>query len=153
MITYREITTGDPEYGAEKDLRNKVLRRPLGLELHEKDLRDEDTQVHIVALDDREQVVGCVLVAFVENTARMRQMAVAESFQGRGIGTELVVLAERAARRRIRNIRSIVLHARLTALGFYERLGYRATSEIFTEVTIPHVEMVKDLEAAAAEEP
>ncbi len=39
------------------------------------------------------------------------------------------------------------MHARLYARGFYERLGYRAASDIFTEVTIPHIEMEKMLDA------
>jgi predicted GNAT family N-acyltransferase len=37
------------------------------------------------------------------------------------------------------------MHARLSARGFYERLGYRVTSETFAEVTIPHVMMEKTL--------
>ena len=33
MIIYRQISTHDPEYEQEKDLRNRVLRSPLGLML------------------------------------------------------------------------------------------------------------------------
>jgi predicted GNAT family N-acyltransferase len=70
-------------------------------------------------------------------------MAVDETYQGKGIGTELMQKAEDDLR--TRNIRTVMLNARLSAQGFYERLGYTATSGIFTEVTIPHVEMKKDL--------
>ena len=54
MIIYRQISIHDPEYEQEKDLRNRVLRSPLGLLLSENDLRDEDKQVHLVAMDDRD---------------------------------------------------------------------------------------------------
>jgi predicted GNAT family N-acyltransferase len=41
--------------------------------------------------------------------------------------------------------RKLTMHARLTARRFYERLGYRVTSEPFMEVTILHVAMEKTL--------
>jgi len=47
MTTYRQISTHDPEYALEKELRNRVLRLPLGLHLSEQDMRDEDEQVHL----------------------------------------------------------------------------------------------------------
>ena len=143
MITYRHITTHDPEYEQEKDLRNRVLRLPLGLALSEQDMSDEDTQLHLVALDSRGTVIGCVLVSIFENTARIRQMAIERSYQGQGIGTELMKQLEPALR--ARNILKATLHARMTARGFYEKLGYSVISGIFTEVTIPHVAMEKKL--------
>jgi len=41
--------------------------------------------------------------------------------------------------------REIVLHARESAVRFYESVGYVAEGEAFTEVTIPHRKMVKRL--------
>jgi predicted GNAT family N-acyltransferase len=143
MIIYRRITTQDPEYEQEKNLRNRVLRLPLGLVLSEADVRDEDAQLHLVALDGQGHVIGCLLVAFSGDTARFRQMAVEESYRGRGIGTELIKQAEHDVR--ARNIHTVTLHARVTEKGFYEGLGYTATSGIFTEVTIPHIAMEKKL--------
>jgi predicted GNAT family N-acyltransferase len=37
------------------------------------------------------------------------------------------------------------MHARKTALGFYEKLGYKAQGEEFEEVTIAHYVMEKAL--------
>jgi predicted GNAT family N-acyltransferase len=143
MIAYRHISTRDPEYLLEKELRNRVLRRPLGLELSEADLRGEDEQVHIAALDDAGRMIGCVLVAFTGEQAKIRQIAVDDAYRGRGVGAELMRHAEEAAR--ARNFSTAVLHARVTARPFFEKLGYAAVSGVFTEVTIPHVEMRKDL--------
>jgi predicted GNAT family N-acyltransferase len=144
MITYRQISTHDREYALEKDLRNRVLRMPLGLTLSEQDLHGEDGQMHLVALDERGQVVGCVLVAFSGNSAKIRQIAVEKVYRGRGVGVTLMRLAEDAIR--ARNIIVSTLHARVTAREFFEKLGYTAASEVFTEVTIPHVEMRKALQ-------
>ena len=44
-----------------------------------------------------------------------------------------------------RSYRRLVLHARATAVGFYERLGYRIEGPEFCEVTIPHYPMGKSL--------
>ena len=143
MITYRRISTHDPEYALEKELRNKVLRMPLGLHLSERDVCDEDEQTHIVAMNDSGQAIGCVLVAFSGNVAKARQLAIDDDYRGRGIGTELMKRAEQAIL--ARNIRTVTLHGRVTARGFFEKLGYTAVSEVFTEVTIPHILMQKDL--------
>ncbi len=143
MITYRRISVRDPEYELEKQFRNRILRLPLGLVLSEKDLSGEDGQIHLAALDSTGQMLGCALVMFYGNNARIRQMAVEESCRGQGIGTELVKLAEETIR--ARNVRTVILHARATARGFYEKLGYAAASGVFTEVSIPHIAMEKNL--------
>jgi hypothetical protein len=143
MITYRRISTRDREYAREIELRNRVLRLPLGLSLSEQDLRGEDEQVHLVAVDDGGAVIGCVLVSFPENGAKIRQIAVDGPYRGRGIGSELLLRAEQAVR--CRDIRTVKLHARVSARGYFEQRGYRAVSGVFTEVTIPHIAMEKDL--------
>jgi predicted GNAT family N-acyltransferase len=144
MITYRTITTKDPEYAAEKDLRNRVLRLPLGLTLSEADLSGEDAQIHMLAVDGTGRLVACALMVIAgDGTARLRHVAVEEASRGRGIGAGLMASAEETAR--ARGIRKIILHARVYARGFYERLGYRAEGEEFTEVTIPHIVMEKNL--------
>jgi N-acetylglutamate synthase-like GNAT family acetyltransferase len=144
MIAYRLIDPAGKEYAQEKDLRNRVLRLPLGLELSAADTAGEDRQVHLAAMDERGRVIGCVLMAPAGGSARIRQMAVAEACRRRGIGTELMRRMEATARGM--GIRRLTMHARLSALGFYERLGYRTVSEVFTEVTIPHREMEKALD-------
>ena len=143
MTTYRQISTHDPEYALEKELRNRVLRLPLGLHLSEQDMRDEDEQVHLVAMDGRGRVIGCVLVAFSGSVAKARQLAIDDAYRGGGIGTELMKRAEQAVL--ARNVRTVTLHGRVTARGYFEKLGYTAVSEVFTEVTIPHIAMQKHL--------
>jgi len=145
MITYRNITTADPEYSSEKALRNRALRVPLGLTLSDADIAGEERQTHLVALDDAGAVVACVLLVIPgDGTAHIRQMAVEERFRNRKIGAGLIAYAEQTARGM--GIRKIRMHARVYAHGFYERLGYRAVGDEFIEVTIPHIEMEKALE-------
>jgi ribosomal protein S18 acetylase RimI-like enzyme len=70
-------------------------------------------------------------------------MAVTSGLQGKGIGRVLMQFAENIARDR--GYKKMVMHARKTAMGFYEKLGYRKTGNEFMEVTIPHYIMEKDL--------
>ena len=144
QVVYRRITTADPEYEGEKELRNRVLRAPLGLTLSDDDVRGEDRQIHWIAADGSGRVIGCVLMAVPgDGTADLRQMAVDEARHGQGIGRGLVERVEQTARGM--RISRLTLHARLYARGFYERLGYRAASDVFTLVTIPHIKMEKNL--------
>ena len=89
------------------------------------------------------QVIGCVLVDFSGSVAKVRQLAIEGAYHGRGIGTELMRRAEQAIG--ARNVRRMTLHGRVTARHFFEKLGYTAASDVFIEVTIPHIELNKDL--------
>ena len=64
-----------------------------------------------------------------------------EAFQKKGIGLELVRFCEEALRGK--GASGIVLHARKTAQGFYEKAGYTPVGEAFLEVGIPHQAMEK----------
>lgn len=124
---------GGPHYEETVRLRQCILRDPLGLVL---DTRDDVKRIFLVALEDG-RAVGTVAL----EGHRLRAMAVDD--RGRGIGRRLVARLEHEAR--ARGVERIELHARMTARGFYERLGYAAEGETFIEVTIPHVLMWKHL--------
>jgi len=70
-------------------------------------------------------------------------MAVHKSQQGKGVGGQLLHFAENVARHK--GYRSMLMHARKTAVGFYEKLGYKVKGDEFEEVTIPHFLMEKTL--------
>lgn len=143
MIEIAEVAFDSEEYRRTLELRDRILRRPLGLVLSASDVKGEERQFHLVAFDD-DTIVGClVLVPGEAGRMRMRQVAVAETAQRRGVGTALVRRAEGLAREL--GFREMVLHARRVAVPFYERLGYRAEGPEFVEVTSPHFLMRKAL--------
>jgi ribosomal protein S18 acetylase RimI-like enzyme len=61
--------------------------------------------------------------------------------QSRQVGTKLVRFAEEDARGS--GYRIMVLHARKTAVPFYEKLGYSILGEEFLEINLPHYTMQK----------
>jgi ribosomal protein S18 acetylase RimI-like enzyme len=137
------IDHGTAEYRQMVKLRDDILRRPLGLGFTEEELANEKDNMFIGAYDD-DQILGCcMLVEENPNTVRLRQMAVLNDLQGKGIGRALMNFAENLARDR--GYRIMSMHARKNAIGFYEKMGYKVASGEFIEVTIPHYVMEKKL--------
>jgi predicted GNAT family N-acyltransferase len=142
-FTLKRISIHDPEYPRVLALREAVLRKPLGLSLRDEDLSGEGDEHIVIALQD-DIVTGCVMLKPVSGEAlKLRQMAVAEAHQGKGVGAALIRDAEMLAIEI--GFTTITLHARSTAVPFYERNGYRGSGEVFTEVGIPHLLMQKQL--------
>ena len=74
---------------------------------------------------------------------RLRQMAVQNNLQGKGIGASMMNYAENVARDA--GYSKMIMHARKTVIGFYEKLGYKVVGKEFEEITIPHLVMEKKL--------
>lgn len=142
-ININIISIHDGAYSQVFALRDEVLRKPLGLSLKDEDLSDDAKDIILIAEEDT-IVVGCVMLHPISNEIiKLRQMAVYNEHQGKGIGKQLVTIAEEVARNN--GYTTIVLHARVHAVGFYEKMGYTITSTVFTEVGIPHQIMKKNI--------
>lgn len=136
-----EINTQSKEYPQLLEFRNQWLRKPIGLNLMEEDLSDDEKGWILIVLDE-EEIMGCIMLhPLTEKLIKFRQMAIHPNLQGKGIGSTLLEDAEQLAKEK--GFEKIVLHARNTAIGFYEKAGYQSISEPFTEVTIPHILMKK----------
>jgi ribosomal protein S18 acetylase RimI-like enzyme len=137
------IDHGSPEYRQMVQLRDEILRKPLGLHFTEEELEKEKDHLLVAAYEDDHILGCCMLVEEDPQTVRLRQMAVINDLQGKGVGSALMTFAENLARDR--GYRRITMHARKNALGFYEKMGYRQIGEEFEEITIPHYVMEKQL--------
>ena len=124
-------------------LRMEILRKPLGLSFSPEELAREKEDILIGAFDDDELLACCLLTKVDNKCLRLRQMAVQNNLQGKGIGASMMNFAERLARDK--GYKKLIMHARKTALGFYEKLGYKVTGKDFIEVTLPHCVMEKEL--------
>lgn len=142
-ISISYINISSPKYRQVWDLREEVLRKPLGLSLKNEDLSWDNEDIIFIA-EQSENVVGCLMLHHVGNkTVKLRQMAVYDSWQGRGIGRMLVEASEKYAAQN--GYGQVVLHARKGAIGFYTTLGYLSFGDEFMEVGIAHYAMKKDL--------
>lgn len=125
------------------NLRNEILRKPLGMTLSAEELEQEKDDILMGAFEDDRLLGCCLLTRTDESTVRLRQMAVPNNMQGKGIGRALMIFAENIARDL--GYKKLCMHARKTAVGFYQKLGYVITGGEFVEVTIPHYIMEKVL--------
>lgn len=137
------VDHGSPEYQQMIKLRDDMLRKPLGLCFSDQELEAEKENMLIAAFDDDDILGCCMLVEKDPATVRLRQMAVINDLQGKGIGRALMNFAENLARDR--GFRKITMHARKNVVGFYEKMGYIPVGDEFIEITIPHVVMEKKL--------
>jgi GNAT superfamily N-acetyltransferase len=142
-MALKQIDHGSKEYQQMVDLRFQILRKPLGLSFSEEDLAAEKQDILLGCFEDDSLEACCILTQTDPKTVRLRQMAVSANLQGKGIGRVLMSFAENVARDH--GYRRLTMHARKSALGFYEKNGYRICSDEFNEVTIPHYVMEKDL--------
>ena len=142
-MALKQIDHGSKEYRQMVNLRNEILRRPLGLTFEPDELAREKEDILIGAFDDDEMLACCLMTKVDNNSLRLRQMAVQNNLQGKGIGASMMNFAEIVARDK--GYKKLVMHARKTALGFYEKLGYKAVGNEFEEVTLPHYIMEKHL--------
>jgi predicted GNAT family N-acyltransferase len=74
---------------------------------------------------------------------KIGRMAVLPDLRTRGIGREVLLFLMRVARER--GYRRVILHAQMTAGGFYLKNGYTPVGEVFEEAGIAHRTMVREL--------
>lgn len=142
QLSFKHINVDDDEYKDVFNLREQLLRKPIGLSLHNEDLSNEKNDYILIAQTDTDLAACLILTPVSDDTLQLRQMAVAEEVQGKNVGRQLVVFAEQFALQK--GYTSIVLHARVVARQFYEKIGYMPLGSVFTEVGIPHIKMIKE---------
>ena len=141
-VYIKTISYGSLEHGKMLDLRQRVLRAPLGLTFTKEDIEKEKNDYLICAfIKGNDKLSGCCILTVVDKTVRLRQMAVDIIFQKKGIGSMLLSFAEEIAIND--GFSAIHLHARSVSVDFYKKNGYTKTSERFIEVGIPHFAMEK----------
>ena len=144
------INSASPYYEKVLSLRNKILRIPLGLNLADEDLSDEENQVTIIMTRD-EQVVACVMLKIIDkDIIKLRQMAVDDAVQGIGVGATMLARRWQSAQlvriyndtiARLLNNPDII--AALENIEAFRNLGKDLTRVINTELALAKVDRNK----------
>lgn len=117
------------------------VRRAVFIEeqrINERDEWDESDPLcwHVLALAPNRDAVG---TGRMDPAGKIGRVAVLPQYRGTGVGAAIVGhLAGLAAEQ---GLAEVYLYAQTSALGFYERLGFRAEGPEFDEVGIPHRRM------------
>lgn len=153
--THQMLQVREPRTTKEMDLlyklRYEVLRKPWGEPKGSEVDPGDPTAEHVIALNEQDQIVGTGRLHLNNSEeAQIRYMAVDTQQQKAGVGKALVQYLEEKAIERGAEV--IMLHARETALPFYEKLGYHVVDKsylLFGE--IQHYRMEKQLPRREAE--
>ena len=134
-----------PEYDESIKLRYDILRKPLGMEFVPEDLAMEYDSIHLGCYEKKtDALIGCLILKPINSdTIKMRQVAVDEKYQSKGVGSFMVAFSEVYSINK--GYKKIELHAREKAINFYKRAGYENSGPTFKEVGIDHVFMYKNL--------
>ncbi len=98
--------------------------------------------LHALALDGNVPV-GCGRMVTHDGYVKIGRMAVLCERRGQGIGRSILAFLMDLARQR--GFQRAVLHAQLTAEGFYLKNGYVPEGEVFEEAGIAHRRMFREL--------
>lgn len=145
-MTLEVRLAGDDDRAELHALRHEVFVVGQGVPAEiEVDDRDP-TAVHVVARLDGRLVGTGRLLSAGGSTVTIGRMAVAPDVRGSGIGRGVLRVLEELAVDS--GADAVELHAQRSAVGFYERNGYTATSGVYLEAGLEHVDMSKPLPLA-----
>ena len=109
---------------------------PAELELDEFD----PLATHALAYQDDQCIGTGRLVHLDHGHAQIGRMAVLARVRGQGVGKqilgELIDLAKRE------DVKTLILHSQLTAIPFYEKLGFKVEGLSYEEAGIAHRNMI-----------
>jgi N-acetylglutamate synthase-like GNAT family acetyltransferase len=142
-MALKQIYHGSKDYDQMLKLRYEIMRKPLGLNFSDEELKKEFDDILIGAFEEDKLIGCCILSQIDRHCSRLRQMAVQKNKQGMGIGESMMAFAENIARDK--GYKRLTMHARDTAIGFYEKFGYKVKGDEFVEVNIKHHIMEKEL--------
>jgi predicted GNAT family N-acyltransferase len=154
LFEVREVMYGSEAYKSTLALRHQILREPLGLNLWHENLSVEIDQRHFTlwqrgaSLDGRSnndtELLACVVVVpKSRGWVKLRQMAVNNRFQRRGLGQRLIAAVEDILVNE--GVEQIELSARESAVAFYQASHYVCEGPAYVEVGLPHQRMIKML--------
>jgi predicted GNAT family N-acyltransferase len=141
----RFIPIGSPEYDSLCDLRYRVFFQERGFP---KDIlfdpHEASSLYAVITAPDSRSAVACGrLTALTATEWQISQMAVAPDWQGKKLGSAILVALLNKATELGADV--VCVDARTSAIGFYERFGFRVASAEFpsAKTGTPHVIMRK----------
>lgn len=135
-------------------LRHRILRANLPPEsAHFEHDHDADT-THFAVIDSDGRIIGCVTIHPAPHNGepawRLRGMAVDSAAQTTGIGRRLLTAVDDHVRAGQDMPKLLWCHARVPAIGFYERCGWTAVGDVYDILTAgPHRTMIRRLSTPA----
>lgn len=97
---------------------------------------------HILVYDN-EKAVGTGRLRVVDDFGKLERICILEPYRKFGLGKVIIQTLEEIVKDK--EIDRVKLHGQTQAEGFYKKLGYQTSSNVFIEDGIPHILMIKEL--------
>lgn len=114
---------------------------PLDAEFDEFDRLDGQCEHVLVYYED--QPVGTGRLRVVDGIGKLERICILEPYRKFGLGKVIISGLEEMAKGM--GLSQVKLHGQTHAEGFYEKLGYQTSSDVFDEDGIPHILMKKNI--------
>ena len=92
---------------------------------------------------DEDTPIGAARFRVIERKGKVERVCVKKAYRKKGVGKLIMNTIEEYAK--TQNITHLVLSAQLTALPFYQKLGYQEYGDVFLDANIEHKMMDKRL--------
>ena len=123
-----------------RQVRNDVFVEEQGVSSEEEFDDDDPACVHVIVTEDGVPIG----TGRLRRDGRIGRIAVVRKARRTGIGK--VIMDALEAHARDSGMNHLWAHAQVHALGFYEKLGYFASGEVFMEEGIPHRQIDKEIQ-------
>ncbi|MGE7903168.1 GNAT family N-acetyltransferase [Peribacillus sp. NPDC094092] len=90
-----------------------------------------------------EKPVGTGRLRVVDGAGKLERICILEPYRKFGLGKIIIKTLEEIAKEK--ELFKVKLHGQTQAEGFYKKLGYRTSSDVFMEDGGPHLLMIKEL--------
>ncbi|MFY0780813.1 GNAT family N-acetyltransferase [Peribacillus simplex] len=90
-----------------------------------------------------EKPVGTGRLRVVDGLGKLERICILEPYRKFGLGKIIIKTLEEIANKK--EISQVKLHGQTKAEGFYKKLGYHTSSDVFMEDGGPHLLMIKEL--------
>lgn len=125
-----------------------VIRKAVFVEEQHVPLVDEfdeydhvDAECNHILVYHENKPVGTGRLRVVDHEGKLERICLLENVRSLGLGKVIIEALEDIAKEQ--HIKKVKLHGQTHAEGFYQKLGYETSSDVFMEDGIPHVLMTK----------
>ena len=140
LIEFKIVSHGSNEWKKAVQLREDVLRKPLGSVFTTEELEEEKNHIQIVGFVDNKLIATAVLVPEYPSL-KMQRVVVTDQLRNLQLGSKMMGFCEDYAT--TESYKKIYCHARDSAVRFYLKNKYVGIGDYFDEDGIPHLKMEK----------
>lgn len=144
MDSIKIVNFKSPEYFKAIMVRYSVLKKPYGFKFSKEIISQEENEIHLV-YQNNNKIIGTLILSIIsKNILQLKQFAILDEYQLKGIGSLLYAFTEQYAK--VNNYNKIILNARTSALQFYIKHGFIIDGKeyISPRSLLPHYKMYKN---------